>query len=142
MPERKLYRSNQEYKCDKCGQPIKPQTDYYYQKFQHHGTTFLKRYHAECPKVNNDQSGQDFTNYTHNSSCYINRREDMDGAITNLGGMSWILRMIPGAGQSRAKLVIQPCSVAMWLLRGLKFRFFDCCNAASVTFPALNFIVS
>ena len=49
----KTYRSNYEFTCDKCKQPIKPQTPYRYEKYytDYKGkrVTALWRFHVKCP---------------------------------------------------------------------------------------------
>ena len=51
--EPKVYRSNYEYKCQKCPYPIKPQTGYYIKKIKaKDGTLIPWRYHVDCPKEN------------------------------------------------------------------------------------------
>jgi hypothetical protein len=52
-------RSNYEHTCDKCGQPIKPQTDYdierRYENFRGQRIMRVKRIHRDCPGVKHEE---------------------------------------------------------------------------------------
>jgi len=53
------HKSNYEYKCSECGQPINPQTPYRirkrYETFQANRITTFDRVHVECPGVNHEE---------------------------------------------------------------------------------------
>jgi DNA-directed RNA polymerase subunit RPC12/RpoP len=55
VTEPKQYRSNYEYKCAKCGQPIKPRTPYLlrkrYENFHGEKVIAFDREHLECPET-------------------------------------------------------------------------------------------
>lgn len=54
MKEPRIYRSNYEFKCSKCGQPIKVQSPYYIEQkpivVAGDRVLDIRRVHVECPE--------------------------------------------------------------------------------------------
>jgi hypothetical protein len=62
-PEPRIYRSNYEFKCSKCGQPIKPQSPYYIEQklitVAGDRIPDIRRVHVECADKECVKDGKD-----------------------------------------------------------------------------------
>ena len=62
IKEARIYQSNYEYRCDKCGQPINPRTDYHVRRravvWHGHRITEFYRTHVACPQKVEDRIEQ------------------------------------------------------------------------------------